>query len=123
MRPPLSKEEIETIRRMRIQGARLRVIAERVRCSITAVHNALRRLETQGSIDPDVARSYAGRSKTRLPPSGPRIESQSPPEERLRIRQEVERGGYSGYNELFLELFRDWMAEKEQSKPREVTDE
>lgn len=44
---------------------------------------------------------------------GPRIPDLLTLEEAGRLDREVRRGGYEGYNELLVELFRDWVAEKD----------
>lgn len=107
----------QAVIRGRKAGKTYREIAEDTGTNNSAVARRVRQLYKAGRLSYDEACGYRGQPRTltkcSLGPAGGRIYEHLTHEECDRLVEEVKQGGYAGYNELFVELFRDWVAEKD----------
>ncbi len=91
-------------------------IAAKVGCSTSKIYTEICRLHEEGKLTDIEAFGYRGREPKLNKKPGKRGDSilQFLSEEQCRrLKIEVEDGGYSGFNELFCELFKDYIAEQD----------
>jgi hypothetical protein len=109
----------DTVATMRRQGATLSAISRALGVPISTVKRRVLRLEAEGRLTHEEAHAYGSRwalQRSHIAdagPPGPKLHAHLTLAEAKRLRLEVQRGGYTGYNEFLVELFRDYVAEKD----------
>lgn len=78
-----------------------------------------KKLHAMGLLEEDLAYKWHRgnpRKCSRVGRSGKRVADIVSLDEARRLAREVDRGGYEGFNEFLVELFRDWIAEQDAQK-------